>query len=219
MNGPHDMGGMQCYGPVMREADEPLFHGEWEKRALAITVAMGGTGMWNLDQSRFARESLPPITYLSSTYYQIWLAALESLMKARGMVNDAELASGRLEIPAVETKRAAPHRAGMKAALAAGGPVSREASVDPAFKPGDAIITRNTHPAGHTRLPRYARGKPGVIAAVQGFHVFPDSNAGGQGEDPHWLYSVAFRAEDLFGSGSHEVLIDCWEPYLERVGE
>ena len=217
MNGPHDMGGMQCYGPVEPEADEPVFHGEWEKRALAITVAMGGTGMWNLDQSRFARESLPPVQYLSSSYYQIWLAGLESLMKARGMVTGSELDGGRLDIPPVETKRPAADRAVMKTILATGGPVSREASGEPAFKAGDAILTRNTHPAGHTRLPRYARGKPGVIAAIQGFHVFPDSNASGKGEDPHWLYSVAFKARDLFGSGSHEVLLDCWEPYLERA--
>ena len=118
MNGPHDMGGMQCYGPVEPEADEPVFHGEWEKRALAITVAMGGTGMWNLDQSRFARESLPPVQYLSSSYYQIWLAGLESLMKARGMVTGSELDGGRLDIPPVETKRPAADRAVMKTILA-----------------------------------------------------------------------------------------------------
>lgn len=219
MNGPHDMGGMQCYGPVEPEIDEPVFHGEWEKRALAITVAMGAAGMWNLDQSRFARENLPPVAYLSSSYYQIWLAGLESLMKARGMVNGAELESGKLEISAVQTKRPAPDRAAMGVALAAGGPVSRETSTQPAFAPGEPIVARNHHPPGHTRLPRYVRGRPGIIAAVQGFHVFPDANADGQGEDPHWLYSVAFRAQDLFGAGSHEVFVDCWEPYLERAVE
>ncbi|WP_075996062.1 nitrile hydratase subunit beta [Salaquimonas pukyongi] len=219
MNGPHDMGGMQCYGPVEPEIDEPVFHGEWEKRALAITVAMGAAGMWNLDQSRFARENLPPVAYLSSSYYQIWLAGLESLMKARGMVNGAELESGKLEISAVQTKRPAPDRAAMGVALAAGGPVSRETSTQPAFAPGEPIVARNHHPQGHTRLPRYVRGRPGIIAAVQGFHVFPDANADGQGEDPHWLYSVAFRARDLFGAGSHEVFVDCWEPYLERAVE
>lgn len=219
MNGPHDMGGMQCYGPVEPEIDEPVFHGEWEKRALAITVAMGAAGMWNLDQSRFARENLPPVAYLSSSYYQIWLAGLESLMKARGMVNGAELESGKLEISAVQTKRPAPDRTAMGVALAAGGPVSRETSTQPAFAPGEPIVARNHHPPGHTRLPRYVRGRPGIIAAVQGFHVFPDANADGQGEDPHWLYSVAFRARDLFGAGSHEVFVDCWEPYLERAVE
>ena len=216
MNGPHDMGGMQCYGPVEPEADEPVFHGEWEKRALAITVAMGGTGMWNLDQSRFARESLPPVTYLSSSYYQIWLSGLESLMKSRGMVSDTELASGKPEIPAVETKRPVADRAAMKAILATGGPVSREVAGEPAFKPGDTVVTRNTHPAGHTRLPRYVRGKLGIVERVNGVHVYPDSNGAGEGEDPQWLYTVRFEASDLFGpSAGHAVYVDCWEPYLE----
>lgn len=215
MNGPHDMGGMQCFGPVVPEADEPLFHGEWEKKAMALTVAMGFTGMWNIDQSRFARESLPPVQYLSSTYYQIWLSALENLMLERGMVTADELAEGKLHVPAVETKRTVPDRAAMRAGLARGGPTERVANSKPRFAIGDRVMTLNLNPAGHTRLPRYARGKTGMIAQVNGCHAFPDSNAAGGGENPQWLYTVVFSAQELFGQGRHEVTIDCFEPYLE----
>lgn len=220
MNGPHDMGGMQCFGPVVPEADEPVFHGEWEKKALALTVAMGFSGMWNIDQSRFARESLPPAQYLSSTYYQIWLAALERLMAERGMVEEAELVQGRVLVPPVEPRRPVPDRDAMRAGLARGGPTLRDADRPARFAPGDMVTTLNRHPPGHTRLPRYARGKSGRVIHVNGCHVFPDTNAllegaAGAGENPQWLYTVVFRAADLFGTGDHEVTVDCFEPYLE----
>lgn len=217
MNGPHDMGGMQCYGPVKPEFDEPVFHGDWEKRALALTVAMGFTGMWNIDTSRHARESLPPIQYLSSTYYQIWLAGLERLMLERGMITAEELQTGKAISPAKATNRPAPDRAGMKAGLAAGGPSARECDTPPAFRIGDTVRTLQINPKGHTRLPGYARGKTGKIIHYNGTHVFPDSAAHGKGDDPQPLYTVEFTASDLFGIGSHSVTLDLWEPYLEAV--
>lgn len=97
MNGVHDMGGMQGFGPVRPEVDEPLFHAAWERKALAITVAMGACGQWNIDLARSARESLPAAQYLGSSYYAIWLAGLEQLMLSRGMVGAAELKTGRSE--------------------------------------------------------------------------------------------------------------------------
>ena len=96
MNSVHDMGGMQGFGPVRPEADEPVFHAVWEKRALALTLAMGATGQWNIDLSRSARESLPPALYLGSSYYQIWLTALENLMRERGLASADELQSGQM---------------------------------------------------------------------------------------------------------------------------
>ena len=96
MNGQHDMGGMQCYGPVEPEKDEPIFHADWEKRALAMTVGMGFSGKWNLDVSRFNRESLPSEFYLTKSYYQIWLAGLQNLMLQRDMVTQSELETGKL---------------------------------------------------------------------------------------------------------------------------
>ncbi len=219
MNGPHDMGGMQCYGPVTPEIDEPIFHGDWEKQALALTVAMGFCGLWNIDSSRFARESLPPVFYLSKSYYQIWIAGLEQLMLERGMVTENELASGRCEQAPVEVKRFV-SGGEMSAALAKGGPVEREPVGEPIFKPGQSVRALNDNPSGHTRLPRYARGKKGEILSVHGYHVFPDDNSKGAGEHPQWLYNVSFEASELFGSSAdpgNKVMIDCWESYLEPV--
>lgn len=219
MNGPHDMGGMQCYGPVEPEKDEPVFHGDWEKRALAITVGMGFAGKWNLDISRFARESLPPDFYLTKTYYQIWLAGLQKLMLERDMITPTELKSGKLEIPGVEVARVVSAEE-MPAALAAGAPVSRDAMLEPGFAIGEKVRAININPQGHTRLPRYVRGKIGEIASVQGCHVFPDSNAKSEGENPQWLYSVAFEGQELFGIDAEEgntIMVDCWGSYLEHA--
>jgi len=178
MNGPHDMGGMQCYGPVKPEHDEPVFHADWEKRALAMTVAMGFCGNWNIDVSRHARETLAPDFYLSKSYYQIWLAGLQKLMAERGMATENEIQSGDLETPAAPVKRVVSGKE-MPAALAAGGPVERKAQSPAAYSVGDVVKSIDHNPQGHTRLPRYARGKTGEVVAVHGCHVFPDTNARG----------------------------------------
>lgn len=219
MNGGQDLGGMMGFGPVEPEADEPVFHGDWEKRVLAFTVAMGATGFWNLDQSRHARESLPPADYLSFSYYEIWLAGLIRLLEAHEIVSQAELQAGRSLAPAKTPKRILTADT-ISAALLKGGAVDRPTDRKPAFSVGDAIVARNMHPFAHTRLPRYVRGRPGIVHAVHGAHVFPDSNAKGLGEDPHWLYSVAFSATDLWGPEADPTLtvyVDLWEPYLDRT--
>lgn len=216
MNGPHDMGGMQCFGPVRPERDEPLFHHGWERRALGIVVAMGATGRWNLDMSRAARESLPPATYLSSSYYEIWIRAMEQLLVDCGLVDAAELAQGRAHgAPAAGVRRL--EGASAAAALARGSPTLRSVAAAPRFAKGDRVRTRNMNPPTHTRLPRYCRDKRGTIVAVHGAHVFPDSNARGAGEDPQWLYGVRFEARDLFGDDTTATAVhaDLWEPYLE----
>ncbi|MCC5979216.1 MAG: nitrile hydratase subunit beta [Salinarimonas sp.] len=217
MNGAQDMGGMQGFGPVQSEADEPWFHHDWEKRAFGITVAMGATGAWNIDMSRHARETLPPADYLASSYYEIWTKGTERLVTRLGLVSEAELATGAaLEAPAA-IKRVL--RGGdVEAAMRRGGPSEREASHPPRFKEGDSVVTRVMNPTGHTRLPRYARGKRGVIAMVHGVHVFPDTNAHGQGEEPQWLYNVRFTGRELWGEEADATLIvgiDAWESYLE----
>jgi nitrile hydratase len=216
MNGAADLGGMMGFGPVAPDHGEPLFHADWEARVMGMVVALGASGQWNIDQSRFARESLPPRDYLRLSYYEIWLAGVERLMLARGMVTEDELAVGTARIPSVPVRRVL-GPGDVRAALDAGAPVDRPAPRPPAFAVGDSVIARNEHPEGHTRLPRYARGRRGRIARVQGCHVFPDSNATGAGEDPHWLYKVAFEAAELWGSRAQEgdvVTLDLWEPYL-----
>jgi len=217
MNGAQDLGGMMGFGPVMPEADEPTFHAEWERRVLVCTVAMGATGFWNLDQSRHARESLPPVDYLSLSYYEIWLAALIKLVERYGLVTAEELKTGKALIPAKTPKKVLTADI-TPDALAAGGPVDRQVDTTATFSVGDRITAKNMHPFSHTRLPRYVRGRSGKVHAVHGAHVFPDSHAKGLGEDPQWLYSVAFKASDLWGPEADPTLtvhVDMWEPYLE----
>lgn len=217
MNGAQDLGGMMGFGAVAPEADEPTFHADWERRAFALTLAMGATGSWNLDQSRHARESLHPARYLGSSYYEIWLAGLMRLMAERGLADEAEMADGRLRNPPRPVPRRLAARS-VEAALKTGASTERAASATARFKPGDAVRARNMHPVGHTRLPRYLRGHRGEVVAARGAHVFPDSHARGKGEDPQWLYTVRFGARDLWGEdrrASDVVMADLWEPYLE----
>lgn len=219
MNGGQDLGGMQGFGPIAPEPDEPPFHAAWERRAFGLTLAMGATGSWTLDASRHARESLPPPDYLASSYYEIWTKGLERLLLAAGLVEADELAAGRaLHAPAtlarVLTARAVP------SALARGGPTDRPETAPPRFRLGDRVRTRLINPAGHTRLPRYARDKFGEIVLHHGAHVFPDTNAHGAGEAPQHLYTVRFTGRELWGEGADPTLtvsIDAFDGYLDHA--
>jgi nitrile hydratase len=205
------------FGRVEAEPDEPWFHAEWEKRAFGMTLAMGATGVWNLDTSRHARESLHPAEYLSSSYYEIWTKGLEKLVLQAGLVAEDELKAGRALGPPKPVKRVLKPD-DVLPVLLSGGPSARAAGTAARFAVGDRVLTRNMHPRGHTRLPRYARGKHGIIEQVHGAHVFPDSNAHGQGEAPQWLYTVRFTGPELWGEEADPTLtvsIDAWESYLE----
>ena len=224
MNSVHDMGGMQGYGPVVPEPDEPLFHAPWERQALALTLAAGATGAWNIDQSRAARESLPPAVYLNSTYYQIWLRALDRLLLARAMVTPQELASGTGASPPIAVPRV-PDAAAITAGLASGSPTTRPDNCTPArFALGDRVRARNVHPSGHTRLPQYVRGHVGTVQRVHGPHVFADRHANGTlppfDQRPEWLYGVMFEGRELWGDSADthlQISVDAWEPYLEAA--
>ena len=223
MNGVHDMGGQQGFGPVLLEKNEPLFHAAWESRAMAITVAMGASGQWNIDLSRSARESLPPAIYLSSTYYEIWVRALEKLMLERGMVTQAELASGQSISPPVKVNKVLTPQ-NVDAALKAGSPTERPIDQAPLFTVGQKVRARNMHPQGHTRLPRYVRGHVGTVVRVHGGHLLPDGHTLHPtppfNEPVEWLYTVVFAGPTLWGEKSDpavEVTVDAWESYLEAV--
>jgi nitrile hydratase subunit beta len=219
VNGVHDMGGMHGFGSVAPEPNEPVFHADWEGRVFALTVTMGATGAWSRDAARFARESLPPASYLSKSYYEIWLAGLERLLLERELVSGEELAAGRALTPgkALTPKLTAedvPRRHG------SGAPSRREAGRPARFSVGDRVRARNMHPRTHTRLPRYVRGRMGTVARVHGCHVFPDASAHGRGEDPQWLYTVVFDGAELWGRDAEpataiSISIDAFEPYLE----
>lgn len=219
MNGAQDMGGVHGFGPVEPEPNEPPFHAEWEKRMLALTLAMGPAGGWNIDMSRSARESVPPGDYLSRSYYQIWLAGLEKLMAQRGLVLPEEIDAGRSLYPPKPVLRTL-SAADVEKTLRRGGPTERETKTPARFKASESVRAKNIHPQSHTRLPRYVRGHVGVVEAVRGCHVFPDTNATGAGENPQWLYTVRFDGTELWGADSDptvKVSVDAWEPYLDKA--
>jgi nitrile hydratase len=218
MNGVHDMGGMQGYGPVIVEENEPLFHHAWESRALAIVLAMGAAGKWNIDWSRSVRESIPPALYLSVSYYQIWFEGLERLLMQAGLVEPQEIHSAKALVPPGEGVRKL-LKENVAAILNKGGPTERETHTSAQFSVGQTVRTRQMNPSTHTRLPHYCRDKLGVVTAIHGAHVYPDTNALRQGEQPQWLYTVSFDAHALWGpdTTASSVRVDCWEPYLMAV--
>ncbi len=223
MDGVHDLGGMHGFGPVEREANEPAFHEPWEAAVYAIMRASLGTGQYTLDEFRHGVERMDPAHYLRSGYYEHWLDGIARVLIEKGVVSGDELAARtaffaeRPDAAASAAVRAMPATPAPRIKWMA--PDSeRPVTKSPRFAVGETVVTRNIHPTGHTRLPRYARGKHGVIHRQHGTHVFPDSNAHGGGEQPQALYSVRFDARELWGPAAEpnqHVYIDLWEPYLE----
>ena len=217
MNGAHDMGGMHGMGRIAPEPNEPVFHEPWEGRVLALVRAMAAFGKSNIDASRHSIERLPPADYLRMSYYEKWLAGLITRLKESGLVTRAELESGRAAPGS--SKTTPPLTADQVAAgVPKRGWFERPVSAPPRFAAGQAVRAKKINPAGHTRLPRYARGNSGIIDRIHGAHVFPDSNAHLEGERPQYLYSVRFSARELWGEAAaarDAVYIDLWEDYLE----
>ena len=223
MNGIHDMGGMHGFGPVTREEDEPVFHADWEKVILTISRVRGALGLWALDEQRHGVERMHPRDYLTASFYERWLASNEMLLVEKGIVTPQEMeerVAYYLEHPEEDVPRkedpALAER--VERSLHAPAGFNREPTRPPRFAVGERVVTRNDQPVGHTRLPRYARGKHGVIDRVHGTYVFPDSIVAGQGEDPQPLYSVRFEGSELWGDSTEPretIYLDLWEDYLE----
>ena len=226
MNGAHDLGGMHGFGPVVAEPDEPVFHTEWERRAFGLTLAMGAWRRWNLDMSRSAREQMLPAEYLATSYYEHWLFGLERLLVEKGFVSPEELArvsrgeqtprepaevSAKVKEGALRPEGVLPLLHNRRAARL-GDPVP------PKFEVGQVVLAKNMHPLGHTRIPRYVRGRRGVVAIDHGVFIFPDTHAAGEGTKPQHVYSVRFAAQELWGpeaSARDSVYVDLWDDYLE----
>jgi len=222
MNGPHDMGGMHGFGPVEREENEPVFHAEWEKIVFGVAGALRGRGLINIDESRHAIERMAPADYLASSYYARWLAGYERLVVEKGIVTAEELEKRIAQLSdqpdAPRPRREDPDFAREMVAGRRARPSYEREGPAPRFAVGDRVMSRNVHPTGHTRLPRYARGKHGIIHKVHGVYVFPDTHAHNLGEQPQPMYSVKFDARELWGDsaeGRETVYLDLWESYLE----
>jgi nitrile hydratase beta subunit len=210
-----DIGGRPTRDPVVPEPEGDPFHAPWEARAMALTLAMGATGQWNIDMSRAARETLPD--YADLSYFQIWLAALERLLAARGLAQADEIAAGHASRPPLPVARTL-QADDVARVLARGSPTERPATRPARFNVGDRVRTQADRADHHTRLPGYARARIGTVERVLGMHVYADAHAHGLGEDPQWLYTVVFAAGDLWpgeGRPGATVSIDAWEPYLE----
>jgi nitrile hydratase subunit beta len=218
MNGPHDMGGEQNMGPLEYEKDEPVFHARWEARIYALTRAMAAWGKWNIDAGRHAIERIPAADYLRMSYYERWAHRLARQVVEYGLVSKEEFDSGRAA-PGSTTATPPMTLATSPRWLSRGIPSSQDPNVRPRFTVHQRVRARNIDPAGHTRLPRYVRGKTGVIVRDHGVYIFPDSNAHFQGENRQHVYSVRFAASELWGeiaSSRDSVHLDLWDDYLER---
>lgn len=216
MNSVHDMGGMHGMGPVVIEADEPVFHHRWEARVFAMRLACAFHRKWNADMSRYARERIPPAQYFSASYYELGLFQLEMVLVEQGLVTAKELETGRAgaatsepgvlrvqDVPALARSRRRPRV---------------DADVAPKFRAGDAVVARNLHPVGHTRLPRYARGRRGVIDRDHGVFTFADTNAMTRDRKPQHMYSVRFAARELWGADASprdSVYLALWDDHLD----
>jgi nitrile hydratase len=220
MNGIHDMGGMHGMGPIRHEENEPVFHERWEGRIFAISLAIGAWKKWNIDAGRHTIEQISPADYLRMSYYEKWLARTTGLLVKHRLVTQEEIATGK---PAPGSPKATP-----PFTIANLVPTARqrpsyarpEADAKARFKVGDRVRARKINPTGHTRLPRYVRGREGVIDRHRGIFVLPDTNAHFEGEQPQHLYSVRFRAQELWGesaSPADSVYLDMWDSYLEHA--
>ena len=218
MNGVHDMGGMHGMGPIQREANEPVFHDWWEGRVYALTRVFRGP-QFNLDNSRHQLELFPPNDYLRMSYYERWFTRMVNQLLGNRSITREELETGR-PAPGSATATPAVTPATAVAIASRRNSARRNVEVRPRFRVGQRVRARNIHPAGHTRLPRYARGKQGVIARDHGVFLFPDTNAHFQGEKPQHVYSVRFAGRELWGEQTSPrdfVHIDMWDDYLERA--
>ena len=224
LNGVHDIGGVDGFGAIHHEVDEPVFHEPWESRIFGMSMVGAGLPPITLDARRHQLERLTPVQYLSSTYYERWLARIEGALVETGTLTGEEIEQRSREL-AAEPGRLVPRRDdpvrtdGIVNTLRAGRPTVRSIRQRPRFAVNDRIVTRNLNPHGHTRLPRYARGRHGIIVGHHGAHVFPDTNAHGLGENPQHLYTVRIAMRELWGpsaEANESVLIDLWESYLEK---
>jgi nitrile hydratase len=208
MDGIHDLGGLEGFGPVDVELDEPVFHEDWERRTLRLNVAAGMALRYSGGAFRHSIERMEPGHYLTSSYYEHWLTGVSTLIVEAGLVSPAELdrrAGGRFPL-------SRPDRGTSPA-------VPEPDRTSARFVVGDAVRVREWHPPGHTRAPRYVQGKRGVVVRVDGVYSVPDVEAHSDDRVLEQTYSVRFTSRELWGEGGavgEFVHVDVWDGYLEE---
>ena len=215
MDSIHDMGGMDGFGAVEREANEPVFHAEWESRTVGMVMSMFAQRFFQLDEYRQKIERMTPIDYLGP-YYARWLHAATSLLIEKGLLSQDELESGRSagKRDNVELISAAIVPDLLRARISG----KKDEAIAARFQIGDTVRARNIHPLTHTRTPRYVRGKRGTVERDHGVFTFPDSHAQNADDPPQRVYSVRFAARELWGPDAPSkdgLYIDMWDDYLE----
>jgi nitrile hydratase subunit beta len=219
MNGVHDMGGMHGFGAIEHEKNEPVFHAPWEGRVYAMNRALGLWGKWTTDASRQVKEVIAPAEYFRMNYYEKWHVGIIALLLKTGLVTQQEINSGKR---APGSPKVTPPLTGALAPawFAKAVPKKQGPPVDARFQVGQRVRARNINPEGHTRLPRYARGKVGVIESDQGVFSFADRIAHFLADKPQHVYSVRFTARELWGDAANSkdtVYLDLWDDYLESA--
>lgn len=206
MNGVHDLGGMDGFGPVDVEANEPVFHRPWERVVFGLVVAISAQRITNVHAHRHAIERMDPVHYLSSSYYEHWLTGLTTLLVERGIVTRA----------ALEAKAGGAFP--LSRAVRSDGARTAPSAPRPRHPVGSDVRVRDEHPLGHTRCPRYVRGKRGVVVRVDGIYPLPDVAAHSDRTCDQHSYNVRFGGRALWGDeagGAEAVYVDLWESYLE----
>ena len=217
MDGIHDMGGMHGFGPVPYVEDDTPFHEDWERRVFGMSFSATRPTWASLDYSRHTQERIPPDIYLSSSYYERWLYALIMRQVEAGHITVQEVASGQAQARSTPRSDAMTPEAVDAFRFT---PFRQDIDTKPRFSIGDHVLTADLHTEGHTRLPRYARNKEGVIHLHHGAHVLPDTNAHGLGESHTHLYTVKFTARALWGPEGNPLdhtYVDVWECHLEKA--
>lgn len=218
MNGVHDLGGMDNLGPINIEQNEPVFHEDWEKEVFGMTLAIMASGYFKTDEVRRETELMPPADYLKASYYEKWLFSLENILVEKDVLTQEEVDTGKpirqsggMALPPVPLEM-------MQYAMCNPVPVNLDVDVPQKFNVGDDIVAKNINPVHHTRLPRYIRGKRGVIESHHGIFLLPDTNAYGGPDKPQHVYNVKFSAADLWGDESPRndyIYIDLFDDYMD----
>ena len=240
LDGIHDLGGRQGFGPVRHSTHEAVFLARWHARVFACLLGLQRVALHNTDQFRHAVERITPLAYLRDGYYGRWLGGLETLAVEAGVISQAELNAHMLRMgaspdavapaqiaaqPDVQPARLAAggwSRPGAVNSAARGNTAQRLLGTAPQFSIGEVVCAQADGRSGHTRLPAYARGRRGTIVVWHEGWVFPDHNAHAEGEDPQHLYTVAFAAQELWGPSSEPdvfVMLDLFEPYLHTASQ